>query len=71
MTNGQFIRARSINSQQHVNKVVMLLMLFRDVAHLAQQNFYQNQAIICVYDLFYKGKQGQGGTTVQAWEQKS
>ena len=34
----------------------MLLILFRYVAHLAQWNFYQNQAIICVYDLFVKNE---------------
>ena len=63
ITNGQIIPARFINSQQPINKLVMLLMLFRRVA------------IICVYDLFCKRKQGQGflyrGTTVQAWEQNS
>ena len=73
MTNGQFTRARFINSKHHVNKLVMLLMLFRHVAHLAKWNFCHNQVIICVHDLFCKRKQVQGllyrGTT--AWEQKS
>ena len=47
----------------------------RHVAHLAQLNFYQNQAIICVYYLFCKRKQDQWllhwGMTGQAQELKS